>query len=170
MTNPDEYLAAFSSYVKENATSVEAIKILLEQPARWNPYALQELLEKMKTTPQEFTVEDLQKAHELRYKKPFVDIISMIKHAANDQAPLKTPAERVNDAVTKTIANKRFTEEQHHAIEKIREYLTDHLAIDMEDFERSPALAEFGGWGRANHIFGHRLNDLLRELNAAIAA
>jgi type I restriction enzyme R subunit len=167
---PEDYLAAFARFVKENPADIEAIEILLKQPERWNPHALQELREKLNATAQRFTDENLQKAYKLRYNKALVDIISMIKNAAHEQDQLFTAEERVTNAMAKVTAGKDFTEEQKIWLERIREHLIVNLSIDMEDFEVMPIFSDFGGWGKANHIFGHRLIEILKDLNQAIAS
>jgi type I restriction enzyme R subunit len=92
---PEDYLAAFARFVKENPSDIEAIEILLEKPQRWGTQALTELHKKLEATPQRFTRDNLQKAHKLRYNKALVDIISMIKHAAREEEPLYTAEERL---------------------------------------------------------------------------
>lgn len=160
--NPEDYLAAFVRFVRENPEHIEAIKILLERPQSWSPLSLHELLEKLKDTPQQFTNENLQMAYKHLY--------TMIKHAADDQAPLYTAEERVTNAFTKVTANKHFTEQQKIWLDKIREHLITNLAIDIEVFQVVSVFVDLGGWGRANHVFGHRLIEILRELNEAVAA
>ena len=167
---PEDYLAAFARFVKENPDGIEAIKILLEQPQRWGSHVLLELREKLKATTQRFTDDNLQKAHKLHYNKALVDIISMIKHAAHEQEPLYTAEERVDRAFEKVIAGKTFTEEQKKWVERIRQHMIANLSIDIKDFQVVPIFTHEGGWGKANHVFGHRLIDILRELNEAIAA
>ena len=39
-----------------------------------------------------------------------------------------------------------------------------------DDFDVLPTLEGAGGWGKANTVFGGRLEELIRELNQAIAA
>jgi type I restriction enzyme R subunit len=95
---PEDYLVAFSEYVKSHESDVQAIGVLLKHPQDWNPEVLKALRDKLAATPQRFTVENLQRAHEQRHKKPLADIISMVKHAANQQSPLLNAAERVERA------------------------------------------------------------------------
>lgn len=102
--NPDDYLTAFSRFVQENQTQIDAIAILLKRPQEWNTKALSELKAKLQASRQRFTPEYLQKAHEIRYQKALVDIISMIKHAADSQSPLLTATERVERAFTQVPA------------------------------------------------------------------
>ena len=95
---PEDYLVAFSEYVRLHETDVQAISVLLKHPQDWNPEVLKGLRDKLAATPQRFTVENLQRAHEARNKKPLADIISIVKHAANQQNPLLNAAERVERA------------------------------------------------------------------------
>ncbi|MGC1684462.1 MAG: type I restriction-modification enzyme R subunit C-terminal domain-containing protein, partial [Candidatus Acidiferrales bacterium] len=100
---PEDYLVAFSEYVKSHESDVQAISVLLKHPQDWNPEVLKGLRDQLAATPQRFTVENLQRAHELRHQKALADIISMVKHAANQQSPLLNAAERVEQAVKASI-------------------------------------------------------------------
>src|SRR5207249_8389530 len=82
---PEDYLAAFAHFVKENPAQVEAIEILLDRPKDWGTEALGELRQKLSATTERFTPENLEKAHRVRYDRALVDIISMVKHAAREQ-------------------------------------------------------------------------------------
>jgi type I restriction enzyme R subunit len=167
---PADYLVAFSEYVKSHESDVQAIAVLLKHPQDWNPEVLKSLRDKLTATPQRFTVENLQRAHELKHKKPMADIISMVKHAANEQNPLLNAAERVERAFTKIIASGSFTAEQLKWLERIRIHLQENLSIDKEDFENQPVFVDYGGWSGAFRTFQGRLPDLIKEINGAIAA
>src|SRR5262249_39254357 len=90
---PADYLAAFERFVQENPLPIEAIRILLDRPQDWSTDALAELRQKLATTSERFTRENLEKAHAARYHKNLVDIISMVKHAAREQEPPPTAHE-----------------------------------------------------------------------------
>ena len=167
---PEDYLSAFARFVKENPAKVEAIEILLNRPKQWSTQALNDLRLKLGATTQRFTVENLQKAHKLRYDKALVDIISMIKHAAREQEPLYTASERVQHAFDRVSAGKQFTPEQEKWLDRIREHLIANLSIDKSDFEIVPVFTRFGGWGRANVIFNNQLENMIKDLNEAVAA
>ncbi len=131
---------------------------------------LKGLRDKLAATPQRFTVENLQRAHELRNKKALADIISMVKHAANQQSPLLNAGERVERAFKGIIASDSFTKEQLKWLERIRTHLQENLSIDQEDFESQPVFADFGGWGNASKVFQGHLPVLIKQINGAIAA
>src|SRR5688572_4826273 len=89
---PEDYLVAFAKFVKQKEKEIEAIAILLSKPKDWNTKALNDLRKVLKENS--FIEYNLQRAHKLVYHKNLVDIISMVKHAANDTEPLLTPEER----------------------------------------------------------------------------
>jgi type I restriction enzyme R subunit len=168
---PEDYLAAFSRYVQENEDKITAIQILLETPRDWSATALTELRQKLAATRQRFTVDNLQRAHEMRHRKALVDIISMVKHAAREESPLLTSAERAALAFQNVTQGQTFTPEQQAWLDRIRTVMQANLSIDKEDFDNQPALSGPGGWGAARKAFGpDRLEELLHNLNEAIAA
>ena len=167
---PEDYLAQFARFVKDNPAKIDAIRILLDRPRDWSTAALSELRDKLKQTRERFTPELLQKAHEVHYRKALVDIISMVKHAAAEKEPLLTAQERVGRAFDKITAGKSFTPPQQQWLDRIRAHLVENLSIDREDFDVSPVLERSGGWTAADRAFNGKLSQWLREVNEAIAA
>jgi type I restriction enzyme R subunit len=167
---PEDYLAAFGRFVQENPLSIDAIRILLDRPKDWSTDALAELRQKLATTTERFTPENLEKAHAARYHKNLVDIISMVKHAAKEVEPLLTAQERVEKAFAKITAGRHFTDPQQKWLDRIRAHLVVGLSISREDFEIVPVLLDPGGWKPADRAFDGKLEQLLGELNAALAA
>jgi len=167
---PEDYLAAFRRFVDENQAKVDAIGVLLNRPSNWNTKVLSELKTKLTTAPERFTVENLQRAHELQYNKALVEIISMVKHAVDEEQPLYTAAERVERAFAKITAGRSFTPEQQQWLDRIRSHLVENLTIDRDDFEVVPIFDQAGGWGRANRVFDGKLAEVLQDINEAIAA
>jgi len=168
---PVDYLQAFAEYVKENQDKIDAIRILLGKPRKWSGSALKELEQKLRQSPERFTKENLEKAHARQYGKALVDIISMVKHAADEQSPLLTAIERTERAFAAITARKSFTAAQQAWLDRIRQVMVANLSIEREDFEDQDALQRAGGWGAARQAFGEKhLVALLVELNEAIAA
>ena len=67
-------------------------------------------------------------------------------------------------------ASQQFTDEQELWLHRIETHLVENLTIDPEDFEDVPVFSRAGGWGRANRAFDGRLREIIKEINAAIAA
>ena len=156
--------------MRENPAQIEAVRILLDRPADWSTTALNELKQKLTAAPERFTVDVLQKAHEMRYRKSLVDIISMVKHAAVEQSPLLTAAERADRAIAQISEGRTFTTDQRQWLDLIRQHLVMNLSIEQDDFDVIPGLEQAGGWGKANKVFGGQLVELLKALNQAVAA
>jgi type I restriction enzyme R subunit len=166
---PEDYLEAFARFVKDNPAHIEAIRILLDRPREWSSSALTELRQKL-VQSRRFTLENLQKAHEVRHHRALVEIISMVKHAADEQQPLLTAAERVERAFERITAGHSFTPEQQKWLDRIRIHMVENLSIDREDFDLVPVFTREGGWTAARRVFGNQLEVLVHELNEAIAA
>lgn len=166
---PEDYLAAFARFVRENPAQIEAVRILLDRPRDWSAQALAELKRKL-VQSRRFPIETLQRAHEVRYHRALVDIISMVKHAADEQQPLLTAAERVERALARLTAGKSFTTEQLQWLDRIRAHMVENLSIEREDFEVVPVFVNAGGWAAARRVFADGLEPLLHQINEAIAA
>ena len=167
---PKDYLNLFSEFVKENSEKIAAINILLDRPQDWSTDALGELKEKLESSQERFTIENLQRAHKVTYNKALVDIISMIKHAAHEEESLLTSEERVSRAFNRVMKGNRFTVDQHLWLDRIRSHLIANLSIDREDFDYIPVFADYGGWNKANSVFDGELPILISEFNEAVAA
>jgi type I restriction enzyme R subunit len=167
---PEDYLVAFARFVEENTEQIDAIGILLDHPRDWSTDALVDLKDKLTVAPQRFTVANLQKAHELHYKKALVEIISMVKHAAKEEEPLYTAEERVGRAFDRITGGRTFSAEQQQWLDRIRSHLVENLSVDQDDFDILPIFSRHGGWGRANRVFDGKLTELIRQINEAIAA
>lgn len=168
---PADYLKVFQKFVTDNEDHIDAVRILLDRPRAWSPSALTELKTKLTQSRYRFSPDNLQKAHEIHYKKALVDLVSMVKHAAQEEAPLLTATERVERAFTRITNGMTFSAEQEKWLDRIREHLRENLSIDREDFELVPILSDAGGWPVARRIFGEQqLEALITNLNEAIAA
>lgn len=66
-------------------------------------------------------------------------------------------------------AGKKFTPEQRHWLEMIRDHITANLSIEKDDFNYVP-FAQEGGIGKVYQLFGDQLWSLLDEMNEALAA
>jgi type I restriction enzyme R subunit len=165
---PEDYLDAFCKFVQENRDQISAIQVLTERPREWKTEVLNEL--RAKLARNKFPEDELQRAHELVYKKSLADIISMVKHAAREEEPILTAEERVDSAFKKIMAGKAFDEEQAKWLGFIKEHLVHNLTIGRDDFEYAPLFERNGGLGKAKKVFGGELESLMNEINHRIAA
>lgn len=167
---PDDYIKAFTEFVRSEAEEIDALSVLLSRPSDWRPETLVTLRDALKAAPEHFTQQNLERAHQAAYQKALVDIISMVKHAAVDTAPLLTAEERVEAAMRRVTEGRELTAEQAAWLERIQLHLVENLSIDREDFALVPVLSDEGGWGRANKTFDGELTELLASVNRELAA
>jgi type I restriction enzyme R subunit len=167
---PADYLKAFAEFVRREADEIDALAVLLARPKDWKPDALVALRDALKSAPEHFTETNLERAYLAAYQKALVDIISMVKHAAIDGAPLLTAHERVEAAMEHVIEGRDLTDEQLDWLNRIKLHLVQNLSIDREDFSLVPVLSDHGGWGSANKTFEGELAELLDDLNRELAA
>ena len=165
---PQEYLAAFSKFVRDNQEKIAALRILLARPREWRPQALEEL--RLTLRRNDFDEPHLSQAHSAVYHKALADIISMVKHAARAEEPLLTARERVASALSRIRARRAFSQEQRDWLAFIESHLVENLSIDTEDLDNQPVFVQHGGLGRARNLFGTDLPSLIEELNSAVAA
>ena len=165
--NAEDYLDAFSEFVKANADKVAALSVLLQHPRDWRPAVMDEL--KRTLNQNGFEPEKLQRAHRAKGFKALADVISIVKHASAAQSPLLTAEERVNQATNKFIAAHKLTPEQMQWLSLVREHLVKNLSMDEEDFDLTPLLEMRGGKAKATKVFGE-LSSLVTQLNEAVAA
>jgi type I restriction enzyme R subunit len=167
---PPDYLQAFDAFVREHRADVDAIAILLDRPADWSPQALVELNQKLLGHPLRFTRERLQRAIEITHKKALVDVISAVKHAADQSAPLLTASERVERAFVRLTEGRSLTADQAAWLGHIREHLRANLSIEKGDFAEAPVLERAGGYKALRRAFGDDAEQLLRDINGGVAA
>ncbi len=63
----------------------------------------------------------------------------------------------------------KFTEEQMHWLRMMKEYITNSFHIEREDFDYNPFNA-LGGLGKMWQLFGEQTDEIINELNEALAA
>jgi type I restriction enzyme, R subunit len=167
---PEDYLLAFERFVRDNASHIEGLKILLGRPQDWSTEALKELRLSLSNAPERFTEDSLQKAFKLKHHKALLDIISMVKRVAVAGSSLLTAEERVNTAIDQVAAGRPLTDDQKKWLDYIRQHLIQNLTVDKEDFDNVPILANRGGWGRANKVFNGQLDALLSDIHKELVA
>ena len=152
--------------MKANASKVDALAILLRRPKDWRPAVMEDLKRAM--AREGFDAEQLQRAHRARGFKSLADVISMVKHAVAQQAPLLTAEERVNRAMERFLDGRKLTKDQMQWLSLVREHLVKNLSMDEEDFDLTPLLGMRGGKAKARQVFPNLLL-VVASLNRAVA-
>jgi len=167
---PQDYLQEFEKFVRMNPNHIEALEILLRRPKEFDTKQLKTLREKLATQPDylvdKFTEKNLRRA----YNQELADIISIIRYAAKG-GELLTVERRVDKALMKIKSGRSFTEEQDKWLDLIRRHLIENLLMEKEDIESLPIFTREGAsWNKLNKVFDGKLEEIIHEVNEAIAA
>jgi type I restriction enzyme, R subunit len=164
---PEDYLEAFTKFVREHQNQIDALRILRKRPQEWNPEVLSNLRKELANNG--FAEDRLKKAHE-KVHHALADVISIVKHAADEQEPLLTAEARVTKALEELQAFHSFKPDQQKWLTFIGEHLKENLSISEEDLDTQPVFTDRGGLSRARKIFGEDLRKVIERLNYTLAA
>jgi len=103
-------------------------------------------------------------------KKLLADIISLLRFATGESEVLEPFTETVNERFQRwlDLQGREFTAEQRDWLEMIKSHISTSLGIEEDDFDYTP-FQERGGLLRARQVFGDDLNEIMDELNGALA-
>jgi type I restriction enzyme R subunit len=137
----------------------------------------------MQQTPYCFTVDKLWQAYSVKFsdkvkslsaKKKLTDIVSLIRFELGYTKELDLYSAEVNIRFQKWTFKKqegtfKFTEEQMQWLRMIRDHIAVSLSITKDDLDLDP-FGEQGGLGKFYQLFGNRYEEVLEEINFALAA
>ena len=106
-------------------------------------------------------------------QKMLTNIISLVRFAMGESQVLQPFTETVDERFQAWLkeqerVGQRFTPDQMDWLEMIKEHISTSLGIEMDDLEMAPFF-ERGGPVKAYKLFGQRLNNIMQELNEALA-
>ena len=144
--------------IKDLATAIEKPPYLWNESHLWQAYAA---LEKSKVKG-------------ASGKRILTDLVSLVRFATHQDNELVPFPEKVSANFKAWIGEqgtrgKKFTDEQRHWLEMIRDHVAASLSIEPEDFELAPFNQE-GGLGKVHQLFGTELSKIIEELNGTLAA
>jgi type I restriction enzyme R subunit len=144
-------------HIKELADAIEKPPYLWNESQLWQAYAA---LEKSKVKG-------------ASGKRILTDLVSLVRFAIRQDNELVPFPERVNANFNAWLAQhentKKFTNEQRHWLEMIRDHVAANLAVDRDDFEYAP-FAQEGGLGKVHRLFPDGLQTIIETLNVALVA
>ena len=161
--------------MRENPAQIEAIRILLDRPQDWSTDASSELRTEAGRSAAALHASTIcRRLTRSAYHKALVDIISMVKHAANEEEPLLTAAERVERAFAKITAGQTVhAENSSSGWTASGRTCVENLSIDREDFDVDAGLHLARAAGVERIAVFRRSNCrrlIINELNEAMAA
>jgi type I restriction enzyme, R subunit len=145
--------------VKALADALHAPPLNIDEGALWQAYATLRK-DKVKGATQ---------------RRLLTDLVSLVRFAMQQTNELVPYPERVQSNFKAWLAQNqqtdtnKFTQEQQHWLEMIRDHIAANLGIEIDDFEYAPFNAQ-GGLGKVHQLFGAELPKVIEELNRELAA
>ena len=162
---PEDFLDAFTRFVRENVNRIAALKIVVQRPQELTREELRQL--RLELDAAGFTDSKIKRAWaDARNEEIAASIIGYIRQAALGD-PLIPYADRVGQAVEAIQRQRQWTEVQRKWIRRIGDQLALELVVDRAAFDAEP-FAALGGWQRIDKVFNGELQAVVRDLNENI--
>ena len=183
--NADQIARDFEEYLRENRDEIEALTIYFGQPARRAAvtYAMiKNLLARLTADRPGLAPLTVWRAYEhlddYKGEQPINDLtilVALIRRVCGLDEKLTRHSDRVRRNFQTWILNRhagageKFTEEQMAWLRMIRDHLATSFTIERDDLDMAPFDAH-GGLGRMYVLFGDGMDEVMSEMNEALAA
>jgi type I restriction enzyme R subunit len=176
-------IANFSEWMQEHTDELMALQIFYNQPFRRRELTytmIKEVLEKLQNDKPTLAPMNIWRAYEALEqcngspRNELTAIVSLIRKISGLDTTLtaydKIVDKNFQDWVFKKQAGAtKFNEEQMQWLRMIKDYVVNSFHIDKEDFDLNPFNAQ-GGLGKMWQLFGDKAEEIINELNEALAA
>ena len=178
-------VTSFEQFLEAHKDEIDALQFFYAQPyaKRLHFKDIKELAEAIKAPPRSWTPEKLWRAYETlkkdkvrgaSAKRLLTDIVSLVRFAMHKEEKLVPFGDQVRERFDHWMAQQRnqergFSPEQIRWLEMMRDHIATSLEMTVNDLDYAPFAGE-GGLGKAAQVFGNTLQQLLDELNEALAA
>ncbi|MEO8713239.1 MAG: type I restriction-modification enzyme R subunit C-terminal domain-containing protein, partial [Parafilimonas sp.] len=177
-------ISNFTAWIEAHKDTITALQIFYSQPysRRELTYSMiRDLCEKIKTEQPLLAPTHVWKAYEQlkqadgSAKNELTALVSILRNISDIDATLTVYDKTVDKNFQQWILKKnagqhnRFTEEQMQWLRMIKDYVAGSFHVEKEDFELDPFNA-VGGLGKMWQLFGDGMDEIINELNEALAA
>jgi len=175
----------FEEYLKENRDQVEALTIFFNQPARRSSVTysmIKDTLARLKEDRPLLAPHYVWRAYahldDYKGDSPtgeLTALVALIRRVCGLDESLTRHSDRVRRNFQNWIlkrhagAGEKFSEEQMNWLRMIRDHLATSIAIERDDLELAP-FDSHGGLGRMHALFGDEMDEIMSEVNEALAA
>ncbi len=160
---PEEYLGAFSAYLKLHMNEIAALHILCTSPKDLTREDLKSL--RLTLDREGFTTQKLNTAISQMTKEEIAaDIISLIRRYALG-ANLVSHEARIRNAVSQLTKAHKFSPKELSWIKRMETYLMKESVLNPKVFDEDLRFKEQGGFKKINTIFQNNLETIVLELN-----
>ena len=162
-SRPEDYLDAFSTYVKTNLNEIAALNIVCTRPKELTRESLKSL--RLTLDREGFTVQQLNTAvAQMTNEEITADIISLIRRYAIGSALISHEA-RIRRAVDKLKKGHKFSRQELNWIARMEKYLLEESVLNVSVFDEDGRFRAQGGFTKINKVFGNQLENIILELN-----
>lgn len=163
--SPGDYIESFERFVQENMNAVPAMIAAIQRPRELTRKELKELATLLDGGG--FSEASLRRAYgSVRNADIAAHIIGFVRQAAIGD-PLVPYETRVENGVNRILGSRDWTPKQRQWLTRIGRALKAQPVGDPEILA-DPLFAQAGGFEAVDQAFGHRLADVLKDLNGAI--
>lgn len=176
-------IADFTAWMQEHKDELVALQIFYNQPFRRRELTytmIKDVLEKLQHDKPILAPLNVWRAYEALEqcngspRNELTAIVSLIRKINGLDSTLTTYDKIVDKNFQNWVFKKqagatKFNEEQMQWLRMIKEYVVNSFHIDKDDFDLNPFNAQ-GGLGRMWQLFGDKTEDIINELNEALAA
>jgi type I restriction enzyme R subunit len=178
-------IQSFEKFIQDHKDEITALQILYSKPykARLRFEDIKDLANAIQKPPylwtesqlwQAYSALDKSKVRGAGAKRILTDLVSLVRFAIRQDNELVPFPERVNVNFKSWVGqqenmSKKFTDEQKHWLQMIKNHIAANLSIEKDDFDFAP-FAQEGGIGKVYQLFGDDVNKIISELNEMLAA
>lgn len=160
---PEDYLDAFSDYVKTHMNEIAALSIVCTRPRDLTRDTLKAL--RLTLDREGFTTQQLNTAiSELTNEEIAADIISLIRRYAIGSSLISHEA-RIRRAVDKLKKAHNFSKQEMSWIGRMEKYLMEESVLNVQVFDEDSRFKTYGGFAKINKVFQNKLENIVLELN-----
>ena len=180
----ENLVADFKTWIAQHQDEITALQIFYTQPYRrreLNYKMIQEVLEKLKLERPLLAPIQVWRAYEQLEKatgspkSELIALVSLLRRISGVDATLIDYSNKVDLNFRNWILKKnagqhnRFTEEQMQWLRMIKDHIATSIHLDADDLDYTPFDAA-GGKGKMWQLFGEQMDEIINELNEALAA
>lgn len=178
-----ELVRDFTEWMEQHKDELLALQIFYKQPFRRRELTytmIKDVLEKLQSDKPVLAPMNVWRAYEALEqcngspRNELTAIVSLIRRVSGLDSTLtafdKTVDKNFQDWVFRKQAGAtKFTEDQMQWLRMIKDHIVTSIHLDADDLDYTPFDAE-GGKGKMWQLFGEGMNDIINELNEALAA
>lgn len=162
-SRPEDYLDAFSTYIKANLNEIAALNIVCTRPKELTRDGLKSL--RLALDREGFTVQQLNTAvAQMTNEEITADIISLIRRYGIGSALISHEV-RIRRAVDKLKKGHNFSRQELNWIARMEKYLLEESVLNVSVFDEDGRFRAQGGFTKINKVFGNQLETVILELN-----